>query len=161
MSAAARAQRQPRPVPARAVAGNHIAAIHALKAKCGLSDDDYRALLHSLTGQRSSKDLGAGQQLQVRQRLQKMAERSNPAASARRAWLPQAEFDAQRKAASPQERKLWALWGALGRAGKLEQPTPAGLQVWVQRQTGVSALRFCNAAQIEALIESAKLWLGR
>lgn len=161
MSAAARAQRQPRPAPARAVGGNHIAAIHALKAKCGLSDDDYRALLHSLTGQRSSKDLGAAQQLQVRQHLQKLVDRSNPAASARRAWVPQAQFDAQRQAASPRERKLWALWGELGRAGKLEQPTAAGLQAWVQRQTGVSALRFCNQVQMDALIESAKLWLGR
>jgi len=141
---------------------SHIAAIHTLKAKCKLTDEDYRALLQQLTGQTSSKGLPVAQQQLVRQHLQRLAQRLQPAAPAKgRGWLPQAEFEAQRKAASPQERKLWALWGELGRAGKLEQPTPAGLQAWVQRQTGVSALRFCNGAQIEALIESAKLWLGR
>jgi len=36
---------------------NHITAIHALKSKLGLSDDDYRALLANLTGRSSSKDL--------------------------------------------------------------------------------------------------------
>lgn len=146
--------------PARA---GHIAAIHALKSKCGLSDEDYRALLHSLTGQRSSKDLGAGQQLQVRQHLQKLADKLSPApsSSTRRPWVPQADFDKQRKAAPPKERKLWALWGQLARAGKIHAPTAASLQAWVQRQTGASHLRFVTDAQLVALIESAKLWLDR
>lgn len=143
---------------------SHIAAIHALKTKCKLADDDYRALLQQLTGQRSSKGLALGQQLQVRQYLQRLADSRQPAPSSTRrpaGWVPQAQFDAQRQAAHPKERKLWALWGELGRAGKLEQPTPAGLQAWVKRQTGLDALRFCNPAQLDALIESAKLWLGR
>ena len=48
---------------------NHIAAIHTLKSKLGLSDDDYRALLVNLTGKNSSKALGAQEQARVREIL--------------------------------------------------------------------------------------------
>ena len=37
---------------------NHIAAIHVLKARCQLREDDYRALLTQLTGKDSCKALG-------------------------------------------------------------------------------------------------------
>ena len=40
---------------------NHIAAIHVLKAKLRLTDEDYRALLKHLTGKGSSKDCMAAQ----------------------------------------------------------------------------------------------------
>ena len=48
---------------------NHIAAIHVLKAKLRLTDEDYRALLKHLTGKGSSKDCTPAQQRQVRDHL--------------------------------------------------------------------------------------------
>ena len=58
---------------------NHIAAIHVLKARLRLADDDYRALLVQLTGQPSSKSMTQAQRRTVRrsraaQPLQRLTE---------------------------------------------------------------------------------------
>ena len=71
---------------------NHIAAIHTLKGKLGLSDDDYRALLVNLTGKNSSKALGVQEQARVRDHMQHLGERLGvlgPGAqrALRAAWL--------------------------------------------------------------------------
>jgi hypothetical protein len=67
---------------------NHIAAIHVLKSKLQLSDDDYRALLVQLTGKASSKAMTQPEQQHVRDHMQRLAERawalpSPPRAAAR------------------------------------------------------------------------------
>ena len=148
--------------PARSPAGRHIAAIHALKAKAGLSDDDYRALLLALTGQNSSKLLTEAQQQQVRKHLQTLADKMRPTTARAKGWVPQAQFDAARKAASPLERKLFALWAQLHKDGKLTtKPTADSMAPWVRSQVGVEHLRFCTQAQLNTLVESAKLWLAR
>jgi putative transposase len=77
--------------PARSPAGRHIAAIHALKAKAGLSDEDYRALLLALTGQNSSKLLTEAQQQQVRKHLQTLADKMRPTTARAKGWVPQAQ----------------------------------------------------------------------
>ena len=64
---------------------NHIAAIHVLKARLRLTDEDYRALLKHLTGHTSSKDCAPAQQRQVRDHLQGLAERMGVASPQRRA----------------------------------------------------------------------------
>ena len=53
-----------------------LAAIHVLKAKLRMADDDYRALLLHITGRSSSKDCTPYQQRQVCRHLQQLAERS-------------------------------------------------------------------------------------
>ncbi len=135
---------------------NHIAAIHVLKARLRLTDEDYRALLRQLTGQASSKDCTAEQQQQVRDHLQKLAERMGVASAARRAG-----FEVRVKAASPRERKVWAIWLDMARRGLVHNKSAQALDAFVQRQTGVSALRWCSAAQLDAVIEALKLWQKR
>lgn len=135
--------------------GGHIAAIHVLKAKLGLSDEDYRALLHGQTGQTSCKHMSPEQLAKVRRHMQRLA------GEAGAGWRRPDEQPRYVQSATPLERKVWALWKALGRAGKLDNPTPAGLQAWVRRQTGVDHLRWCKPHQLHALIESLKLWQGR
>ncbi len=134
----------------------HIAAIHVLKAKLRLSDDDYRALLRQLTGQASSKDCTPAQQQQVRDHLQRLAEAAGVASATRRAG-----FEARVKAASPRERKVWAIWLDMARRGLVHNKSAQALDAFVQRQTGVSALRWCSAAQLDAVIEALKLWQKR
>jgi phage gp16-like protein len=133
---------------------NHIAAIHILKNKCRLSEDDYRALLVQLTGKDSCKAMHATQLAKVRAHLDNLA-----------VWLGFAPmkttFSQTKAAASPKERKVWAMWNALGREGKLDNASPQALQAWVLRQTQVSNLRFCNDAQLDSLVNSLKLWAGR
>ena len=137
---------------------NHTAAIHVLKSKLQLQDDDYRALLLQLTGKRSSKGMTATEQAQVRDHMQALAERMGVAKPLQR----RATTFAQRKAAaSPRERKVWALWNQLARDGVVHNPSATALNAWVERTVHVSALRFANDAQLDTLIEALKAWQQR
>ena len=135
---------------------NHIAAIHVLKAKLRLTDEDYRALLKHLTGKGSSKDCTAEQQQQVRDHLQRLAEAAGVASATRRAG-----FEVRVKAASPRERKVWAIWLDMARSGLVHNKAAQALDAFVCRQTGVTALRWCNAKQLDAVIEALKAWQKR
>ena len=137
---------------------NHIAAIHALKSKLRLSDDDYRALLVNLTGKASSKDLPPASQAAVREHMQQLAVKlglARPTRSKRNT------FTQSRDAASPRERKVWALWNQLYRDGKLRDHSAPALNAWVKRTVGVDALRFADAAMLDVLIEALKAWDAR
>lgn len=141
---------------------NNIAAIHVLKSKLSMTDDDYRALLHTLTSKRSAKDLNATEQRQVRDHLQALGERMGvvQAASQRRP-LNAAQFDRLKKETRPKERKVWALWNQLHRDGKIANASAAALNAWVLRQVDVSALRFATDPQLDTLIEALKAWQER
>ena len=137
---------------------NHTAAIHVLKSKLRLTDDDYRALLRSLTQKTSTKDMSDRERQQVRDHMQALAERMGVAKPMQR----RATTFAQRKAAaSPRERKVWAIWLDMARRGLVHNKSAQALDAFVCRQTGVSALRWCNAAQLDAVIEALKLWQKR
>ena len=49
----------------------------------------------------------------------------------------------------------------LGRDGLVQNTSAQALNAWVERQVGVTALRFCTSAQLDTLIEAAKAWQGR
>ena len=137
---------------------NHIAAIHVLKSKLQLQDDDYQALLIHLTGKASSNDMTAVQRSTVRNHMQRLAERVGAVQpTAQRPYAP-AKFDQLKANASPKERKVWALWHQLGRDGVVHNTSAAALNAWVERTVHVSALRFANDAQLDALIEGLKAW---
>ena len=72
-----------------------------------------------------------------------------------------AGFEARYQAASPRERKVWAIWLDMARRGLVHNKSAQALDAFVQRQTGVSALRWCSAAQLDAVIEALKLWQKR
>lgn len=134
----------------------YIAAIHTLKSKLRLTDEDYRALLLQLTGQRSSKDCSAAQQRQLRDHLQRLAEHAGVASPARRAG-----FEARVQAASARERKVWAIWLDMARRGLVHHKDKRALDAFVLRQTGVATLAWCTAAQLDAVIEALKRWQQR
>ena len=139
----------------------HIAAIHVLKSKLQLQDSDYRALLLTLTGQTSSKDLSEHQRRAVRNHMQQLAERMGAVQPTRQRPHAQAKFDQVKAAASPKERKVWALWHQLGRDGLVRHTSAAALHSWVERTVQVSALRFATDAQLDTLIEALKAWQQR
>ena len=137
---------------------NHSAAIHALKSKLRMTDDDYRALLMGLTSKRSSKDMTVAQLNQVRDHMQVLAVRTGvakPTFSARNT------FAAAKAAATPQERKVWALWNQLHRDGVIRDRSAQALNAWVHRQVQVDALRFASGPQLDTLIEALKEWKTR
>jgi phage gp16-like protein len=147
---------------------NHIAAIHVLKAQCKLSEDDYRALLVSLTGKDSCKAMHATQLAQVRSHLDNLAVRLG-VATAKPAFVPNPQFTRQRAAGkrsgSDAQDERWAkartLWAQLAQAGKVQADTDAALLAYVKRQTQLEAWRFLNGYQINMVIESLKRWLAR
>lgn len=139
---------------------NHIAAIHVLKSKLKLSDEDYRSLLRSLTRKTSTKDMTDKERQAVRDHLQNLGERMGVVTQGRR--RSSARTFAQVKAeASPRERKVWALWNQLGRDGVVRDTSPKALNAWVERTVHVSALVFANDAQLDTLIEALKSWQQR
>ena len=140
---------------------NHIGAIHVLKAKLRLSDDDYRALLKGLTLKTSSKDMSPAEQQKVRDHMQGLAERAGVVQPTRRRPMPASRFAKSKADATPKERKVWALWHQLGRDGVVRDTSPQALNKWVERQVGVSALVFANGAQLDTLIEALKAWQQR
>ena len=139
----------------------HIAAIHVLKSKLHLQDGDYRALLLNLTGKASSKDLSEHQRRAVRNHMQQLAERMGVVQPTQQRPHAQAKFDQVKAAASPKERKVWAMWHQLGRDGLVRHTSAFALHAWVQRTVQVSALRFANDAQLDTLIEALKAWQQR
>ena len=140
---------------------NHIAAIHTLKSKLRLSDDDYRALLCNITGKRSSKALSAAELLRVRNHMQALGEHMGVLVAQRQRPLPAETFAKAKAAASPRERKVWALWNQLHRDGVIQNHSAPALNAWVKRQVGVDALRFCNTAQLDSCIEGLKAMHAR
>ena len=138
---------------------NHTAAIHVLKSKLRLSDDDYRVLLKGLTLKTSSRDMTDAERQKVRDHLQRLAERMGLAQpTTRRRPMTRESFAKAKAAASPKERKVWALWHQLHRDGLVHDTSPRALNAWVYRQVGVSALGFANGAQLDTLIEALKAW---
>ncbi len=139
---------------------NHIAAIHVLKSKLQLTDDDYRALLRNLTQKTSSKYLTDKERQAERDHLQNLGERMGVVKPGRRR-APARSFAQAKAEASPRERKVWALWHQLHRDGLVHDTNPAALNAWVQRTVHVSALAFANAAQLDTCIEALKAWQQR
>ena len=93
----------------------------------------------------------------VRDHMQNLAERSGVAKPLRRRTTGRT-FAQAKAEASPRERKVWALWHQLGRDGVVHNTSAAALNAWVERTVHVSALRFANDAQLDALIEGLKAW---
>ena len=129
---------------------NNIAAIHTLKSKLQLSDDDYRALLSNLTGKSSSKDLTPQQREAVRDHLQGLAEKAGVATPLRRR-----SFSRSKAAASPRERKVWALWHQLYRDPDAWQRFDDGLQREPARHVR-RVIEEQDAAQAEAAFATAQ-----
>ena len=140
---------------------NHIAAIHALSAKLGLREDDYRALLVHLTGKASSKDMSTAEQSRVRDHMQQLGERLGVLKPTRRSPMTREQFAKAKASASPRERKVWALWHQLHRDGLVQNPSRAALDAWVERTVHVRALRFATQAQLDTCIEALKAWVAR
>ncbi|CAM3350473.1 regulatory protein GemA [Paracidovorax anthurii] len=141
---------------------DHTAAIHVLKSKLQFTDDDYRALIKGLTLKSSSKEMTDAERRQVRDHMQNLAERMGVVpTTTRRRPLTREQFAQTKAAASPRERKVWALWHQLHRDGLVDNPSRAALDAWVQRQVGVSSLRFASGAQLDTLIEALKAWQQR
>lgn len=129
----------------------HLKAIHMLKSRAGLEEDEFRSLLHKETGKASSKDLSdqaAGRFITV---LKGFAGQAAPAPRGGAA-VATGKFAAV----------LQALWLSAWNLGLVRSNKDAALLKFVTRQTGVSHTRFLtNAADAARAIEALKAWIAR
>ncbi|MBO1856821.1 regulatory protein GemA [Burkholderia cenocepacia] len=132
------------------IAKSTLAKIHIAKQQLGMDDDTYRAMLRSVGGVQSSKELtpaGAS-------RVLKHLEQSGFKPVGRKPTMHAAADDAQ-------SRKIRALWIDLHARGEVRDSSENALASYVHRQTGVSALKWLSAAQASLVIESLKKWIER
>lgn len=146
-------------LPRRGVAtkggGSPIAAIHVLKSRLRMADDDYRALLLHLTGRSSSKDCTPYQQRQVRRHLQQLAERAGVATP----YVPPAGGRPVTDR-SDEASKVRALWLFLHELGQVRDPSESALLAYTKRVVHVDALEW-SARDRWKLIEGLKDWAMR
>lgn len=126
-----------------------ISTIHVLKTKAALDDDTYRDFLARVTGKRSAKDLTVREAGRVIDELRQAAGEPGPAGAV-------TGLD------SAVGGKLRALWIAGWNLGIVHDRTDRAMLVYLQRQTGVSHVRFLQSAgSAAAAIEGLKAWLSR
>jgi len=132
------------------IAKSTLAKIHVAKKQLAMDDDSYRAMLRSVGGVESSKDLTPT----AASRVLKHLERSG--------FKPVARLANKRSSADDaQSRKILALWLALHARGIVRNSSNEALAAYVKRQTGVEALQWLTAAQASRVIEALKKWLDR
>lgn len=145
----------------RARPARHLAAIHVLKGKLGLGEDDYRALLANLTGRTSAKALSEDERAQVRDHMQALAVKLGVDTPRQAGTARGAAWRAEYNRARPLERKVWALWHQLGRDGVVRDTSAPALRAFVKRQTDMDDLRFCSDWQLHGVVEALKRWQER
>ena len=140
-----------------------LSAIHVLKAKLGLSEGDYRAMLGSLTGETSAGKMGDGQRQMVLDHLRALERgeanpppRPTPSEPAGGAGRMTWERDD-----CPRTKKIKAMWVALARAGEVESMALSALNAWVAKQTGTSHVRWLGSDELNRAIEQLKAWHQR
>lgn len=132
-----------------AASPRQIGAIHAIAAKVGLDDDTRRDLIARETGKRSAKDLSWNEAGRVIECLKGLAPTQTKAKGA---------VDL----AGPYAGKLRALWISGWNLGIVRDRTDKALLSFVERQTGLSHIRFLHdAADAARAIEGLKAWLAR
>jgi phage gp16-like protein len=123
-----------------------LAQVHLARKALGLDDETYRAFLRTRFKVESSAKLNADGLRRLLEAFREMG------------WAPTKKPGEK---ASPKVRKVWALWHALGRAGKLDEHSNKALRAFCQRQTGVDDPAFCDSRQLDAVIEALKAWQAR
>jgi phage gp16-like protein len=132
-----------------AASPRQIGAIHAIAAKIGLDEDTRRDLIERETGKRSSKDLSWAEAGRIIEHLKGLAPVRTKAKGA---------VDLTGHYAA----KLRALWISGWHLGIVRDRTDKALLSFVERQTGLSHVRFLHdPADANKAIEGLKAWLAR
>lgn len=125
-----------------------IGLIHVLAGKAGMDDDTRRDFLQREAGVQSSKNLSAAAAARVIDRLKPLAGEATAGAVA--------GLD------TPVGGKLRALWIAGYDLGLVRDRTDRAMLGFLERQTGVSHVRFVREpGDATAAIEALKSWLAR
>ena len=132
--------------------------IHVSCRQLGLDGDARRALQLVETGKASMKDMDGADLLKVIKQLKKDGFKTSSKGTTKK----------NKAATRPDLRLVHVLWGKLGEAGELRDPSRAGLNRFIQARFGnvwgsvpadVDMLR--QWSQINAVIQALKAWDDR
>lgn len=121
-----------------------VAAIHVAKRDLGIEENDYRSLLHLVTGKSSLRQMNSAEQSRVLDALgARGARKKEP--------LP-----------GPYGAKLQALWLSGWNLDLIRNATDEALLAFVREQTKIDHTRFLrDAADARKAVEALKKWLQR
>ncbi|MGH8782090.1 gp16 family protein [Paraburkholderia sp.] len=133
------------------IAKSTLAKIHVAKKQLAMDEDSYRAMLRSVGGVGSSRDLTPLAASRVLRHLERSG--FKPTGKAATGDRPAAD--------DPQSSKIRALWLDLHARGVVRNSSEAALCAYVKRQTGVDTLQWLTAEQASRVIEAMKKWVER
>lgn len=126
-----------------------IALVHVAKKQLGLDEDSYRDILRRHGGAESSADLDAAGFQGVMARLTALGFRST--------WVKRTFGNRAGMASPAQVRYIRDLWAKIAPDDKKE----AGLNAWLTKYHGVSALRFIDAETVQKVLPGLKNMAAR
>ena len=118
-----------------------VRALQTGRRKLGMTDEDYRGLLSSVTGGRttSSKEL-SGEEL------------ARALAALRKAGF--------RTTADPQIRKIKSLWYEMHDLGIVRNRSDQAIETYIRRITRAQKIEWCSVEQLQLVIETLKNWIA-
>lgn len=125
------------------------AAIHVAKAQLALSEDSYRDVMHRVAGVRSSNDLDDAGARRLMTEFERLGFVN--ATKKRRGG-----YDSR-----PLARKAVAMWISLHNLDEIDNPDDRALAAFAKRITGKERLLFCDAGELNQVVEGLKAWGAR
>lgn len=120
-----------------------IGAIRAAAARKGMSDEHRRDLIERVTGKRSAGELSLPE-------LGRVLDEMN------RDWRARAAGNERNHIG-----KIKAMWWGLYWLGEVDDDRLSAINAFVERQTGIAALRFLDHKGSAAVVEALKAWQRR
>ncbi len=138
-----------------------LAKLQIAKKELHLHDDDYRAILERVTGQRSAKGMSEADIVRVLDVL-KTDHGWVPTVVAGAKKARKAESrKARRPADSPTAKKARAMWISLWQMGAIRDSSESALETFAKRQLKVDRLVWADEQQMYKLIEGLKAMATR
>ena len=142
-----------------------IVKVQIARKELALHEDDYRALLHRITGKSSSAACTDFELEAILTEMKRLGWKPKVnGAKVNGAKVNGAKTNsavAKVKSEKRHVRLVFAIWGELGRAGALDNPSRQALLAFVNRQTGVSHPDWLTAKQANVVTEALKAMLKR
>lgn len=131
------------------------------RRELGLDEEDYRALLESVTGARSAKGLSAAKLEAVITAMKGLGFKVKGGAQVNGRRSPPSSAKVQ----APEVRKLRAIWITMSNDGLLQNGSEDALGSFIRRMTananggiGVNRAEWLTSAQAERVLEALKKW---
>ena len=136
-----------------------LTLVHVGRRELSLDDEDYRALLESVTGSRSAKGLKAAQLEAVVTAMKGLGFKVKGNTTGRRS--PPSATHVQ----APEVRKLRAIWITMNNDGLLHDGSEDALGSFIRRMTananggvGINRAEWLTSIQAERVLEALKKW---